>query len=407
MKKESLKLFHYIFFSKFNRLMIIFIFLLLTLISYIAVQYLDTNVPFDEKLPSDNIIELLYIDEPCASYIKATVSREEYEQIFVNGNDNFETGELIELSNKHYVEKVYVVDEGYVNNLVEIEDNNKVNLFSIPNIITSSPNYEETYPGTRGFLIKGRLPNDNMYEVVVSYEQLQNFWGFEGDINDSIGMTIDIDNNHYQIVGLTNLPVTTISYHEDAFNHYGIISVTKDSEELLENMRLEMKKQGYSEDDLFARNIFIQYNEDYTDELMDYLVNYAPSYQYSSNHVDDILTWYYYRQILPNLLIVALGLAFGFGSFLLIVGKKSFALIDDYINDADNQNFMPKKNATKLYAVLLTDFLIVLPLCLLYVYICLNSIIGLFMLLPFFLICLIIFIISILILRTIMDHKHA
>ncbi|GAA4079207.1 hypothetical protein [Amphibacillus indicireducens] len=406
MKKGTERIMTYIFVSKFNRLMIAFISLLLILLTYISVQFINETVPFEEELPNDGMIELLDIAEPSARYIEAITSSEEFERNYVDLYDHFDTQELIELSNKSYVENIYVTDEGYLNNLYFSEEDKELLLFSIPNLITELPGYEVAYPGTKGFLIDGRLPLDNMYEVVVSYEQLQNHWDFEGDINDAIGMTIDIDQTPYQIVGLTNLSITTLSYQDDRHNHYGVISVTKDSEEYLENMYLEMKKQGYSEDDLFARNIFIQYNEDYTVELMSYLVNHAPSYQYSSNYVNDILTRYYYKGVLPELIVLSTSLGILFGSFIFIVGRKSFMLINDYIKDVDNQNFTPKINATKLYAVLLIDFLLALPFCLLFTYLGLESLNGLFMLLPVYLICLLIFVLTLFILRKVVEYDN-
>lgn len=403
-REQKYPLFRNIFFSRFNRFMTCLIIFLVMLLSFIGTNFIKFNVPLESKFSNENYIELLYIAEPSASYIQATVSKKEFEEKYANANDHLNTAELLELANKSFIEKIYVVDQSYVNTLSN--DTSELKIFSIPNIITESPNYQRAYPGTKGFLLTGRLPKDNAYEAVVSYAQMQKYWNYKGNVNDIIGKEIKIKDKNYTIVGITNLPIITISYQNNAPIQYGVLEVSNNSKFELTNMLTQMAKQGYADSDLFYRNVFILYKEGKIQEVMSYLVEHAPSYQYNSNHVNDTLALYNYKRIFPRLLILSFLLSLAFGVSIVIIGKRSFVLIDDYIKDVDNLNFQPRKNTTCLYSVLVVDYLIVSPIFILSSYFALKSSVGLVMLLPFFFISIVMYGLSIFILRKKVDKKN-
>lgn len=392
-----------LFISRFNIFMAWLIACIVTLLCFVGINYINLNVPLGPKLPSDNFIELLYINEPCSSYIKATVSPKEYRQKFENAYNHFDKQELLDLSTQDFIDKIYVIDNAYINDLNN--DSPELKIFSIPNAITESPYNERAYPGTKGFLISGKLPRDNKYEAVVSYDQMVKHWNYNGDINDIIGKKIKIENEEYAVVGLTNLPITTISYQDNLHMPYGVIEVSNKTDWFLSNMLTQMTLQGYPSSGLFYRNIFIAYKEGKTKEIMTYLENYAPSYQYTSNHVLDTLVLYNYKMILPKMLALSFCFSFAFSLLVYIVGQRSFLLIDYFIKDRDNLNFSPKKNASYLYSVLIIDYLIVSPFIILFAYHIMRSVIGLLMLLPFLAISMIMFGISILSLRKRMEKK--
>ncbi|VYU69252.1 ATP-binding cassette domain-containing protein [Clostridium tertium] len=397
--KQNQNIFSYIFQSKFNKLMISLISILLIIISLIAASFIRFNVPLESKLDNNNYIEILFIAEPYASYIEATVPKAEIESKYINASDYFDSKELIDLGNRDFVDKLYVIDQGYLNEINNESDELKI--FSIPNSITDSPNYQRAYPGCEGFLIAGRLPTDNELEAVVSYEQMQKQWNYTGDINKIIGTEIKLNNKNYRIVGLTNLPVVTISFENNSKNAYGVIEVHKNSEDSLNNILSKMSNQGYDKSDLFYRNIFVEYNEGSEEELMNYLVKHGPSYQYYSNYANDIVTYYKYKSILPKMIIVSLLLSISSCVLLIITSRRSFIIIDEYIKDMDNINFKPIKNISNLYKVLYADFLILLPIVIIIAYVILGSSLGLLMMLPFLLICSMTFMCAISILRVI------
>jgi ABC-type Mn2+/Zn2+ transport system ATPase subunit len=401
---QKYPLFRNIFFSKFNRLMTCLVFFIVMIICFIGINFIKHNVPLGKNLTNENFVEILDIAEPSASYIQAIVPEKEFREKYAEANDHFNITELLELANKSFVEKVYVVEQSYINKLTN--ETSELKIFSIPNIITESPNYQRAYPGTKGFLLNGRLPKDNESEAVVSYDQMQKHWNYKGNVNDILGREIKIKDKNYTIVGITNMPIITISYRNNAPINYGVLEVSNNSKLELKNMLTELTKQHYADSDLFYSNVFILHKEGKTEEVMSYLVEHAPSYQYNSTHVNGILALYNYKKIFPRVLLLSFLLSLVFCVSIVIIGRTSFALIDDYIKDVDNQNFQPQKNATCLYSVLMIDYFIVSPIFILGSWFILDSIIGLVMLLPFFLVSIVMYGLSIFILRKKIDKKN-
>ncbi len=389
------KIFGEIFYSSFNKLMFSLLLVLLISISIISANNIKFNVYIEKKLKADNFIEILDVNENYNTYVKSTVSKKELHSKYINSINHFNTEELIDLSSKSFIKNIFVIDLGYLNKIIENTNTNNINIFSIPNIITDSPNYQRTYPGCKGFLLLGRLPKDNKSEAIVSYEQMQKHWNYTGDINDIIGTNIEINNKKYNIVGITNLPIITISYDLD--NQFGVIEVKE--EDRLNNILKTMRTQGYDEEDLYYRNIFIEYKEGSDKELMNVLVRDASSYQYYSNFVNNKIMLYTYKNASIKMILISLLFATLACILLIITSKKSFVIIDDYIQDINNINFKPRKNVANLYKVLLLDFLIVLPILIIVSFLYMRTLIGLLMMIPFYGICILTFSCSFLILK--------
>jgi hypothetical protein len=272
-------------------------------------------------------------------------------------------------------------------------ESSELQIVSIPNIITQSPNNKRAYPGCSGFLISGRLPKDNKSEAVVSYQNMQKYWDYKGDINDIIGKAISINNKEYTVVGITNLPIVTISYKNNNSSQNGIIEVSQDSKSKLNDI-LELKtKNGYDDSDLYFENVFIVFKEGSTQEVMSYLVEHAPTYQYSSNYVAEIVKMYQFKTTAPKMLMVVVSLSLILAIAVIIVGRTSFKLV----YNIDNLNFQPRKNSLHLYAVLLLDYVLVLPIMVLLSSIMLGS--NIKFLLPFYTISSGTFILAIFILK--------
>lgn len=388
-------LFRRIFFSKFNLRIGTFIFLLCALITLVCTNFLLYNVANDDKIPNDNYIELLAAGQDPASYIQASVTKTEFQNKYAKADDHLVTDEVLDLSNKSYVEKVYVVDEMYMRSLQN--ESSELQIVSIPNIITQSPNNKRAYPGCSGFLLSGTLPKDNKSQAVVSYQNMQKYWDYKGDINDIIGKVILINNKEYTVVGITNLPIVTISYEDNNSSQYAIIEVSQDSKSKLNDI-LELKtKNGYDDSDLYFENVFIKYKEGSTEEVMSYLVEHAPTYQYSSNYVAEIVKMYQFKTIAPKILMVVVSLSLILAIAVIIVGRTSFKLVYNYLKDIDNLNFQPRKNTLHLYAVLLLDYVLILPIMVLLSWIILGS--NIKFLLPFYTISIGMFILAIFILK--------
>ncbi|MBF4695971.1 hypothetical protein [Fusibacter ferrireducens] len=389
------KLFKHIFISKFNFQISSFIFFLCALMTLVSTNFILHNVPNYEKLPNENYIELLNIAEPAASYINASVTEEAFQKKYANANNRLDVKELIELSKKSYIDKVYVIDEKY---MIALKDNKfALPIVSIPKSISQSPNYERSYPGFSGFLISGRLPNDNEFEAVVSYPQMQSEWHFEGNMDAIIGSKIKINQKDYTVVGITNLPIVAISFQHDRTTQYGVIEVSTDSEVALNEIIAYKLANGWSDSNLFFDNVFILYKAGSENQLMPYLVENAPSYQYTSNYVNEVVKMDKFKRIMPQMMVYTIILCMVFSLVIILVARKFFEQIYNDVKETSNPNFQPDKNDLVTYSVLATDFLFALPMMFICSYLILRK--NIIFQLPFFLICILMFALSIGILK--------
>lgn len=357
----KIKTFRSFCFSKFNGLMFAVVLFCGLLTSMFASNYLANQVPDMEKLPDDDVINMMWIAEEVATYIEATKSPAEIIKNFKSKTDTMSTDELVTLSKKSYIEDIYVIDTGYLAKLQE-GTSDDLRVFSIPYMTANHPLHFGAYPGCKKYLLSGRLPQDGKSEALISFEQMQKHFGYSGDINDVIGQTIKIEGGSYEVVGLTGLPYVSISFDPDTKKQYGTILVSEQSVPALTRILEQMKDLNYGS--LVFEDIFIKYQPSAVDELMDYLVEHAPSYQYSSSYVDLKIETAMYLDLLPKLLLLSLVLSILLSGILIILGSKMFLILGNQIQDMNNRNLLPKKNFAILIGVFAVDFLIMTAACL-------------------------------------------
>ncbi|NVP35584.1 ABC-F family ATP-binding cassette domain-containing protein [Listeria monocytogenes] len=365
----------YLLSSKFNFLMFAFIIVLTILLTNITSTIILRSVPIEENLTSDYNFELMDIAENYSRYFNIEMTESEIEDEFQESN-HLTTNELIELQDKDYIKQIYVVDESYINEFVL--DNSKFEVLALPEIITDSPNYVNAFPVTKMHLTKGRFPKDDAKEIALSFAQRKKF--FHDDISEesAIGNKLEFENELYEIVGIVNSPVAAISYSKQVSK--GTVEVEDKTSEKLNNILLKLEKENYDNPNFSIISIKLASKNQH--ELLNYLKVHGPSYQYASNYVDSISQVAFYKQNLAKILLISVIFSLIVSVLIFIFGRKSFSLINGFLNDMSNLNFTPRKNKRFIYVIMILDFLLSMPACLLVSRVIIGDNIGMLMILP-------------------------
>ncbi|ENQ2253391.1 ATP-binding cassette domain-containing protein [Listeria monocytogenes] len=365
----------YLLSSKFNFLMFAFIIVLTILLTNITSTIILRSVPIEENLTSDYNFELMDIAENYSRYFNIEMTESEIEDEFQEPN-HLTTNELIELQNKDYIKQIYVVDESYINEFVL--DNSKFEVLALPEIITDSSNYVNAFPVTKMHLTKGRFPKDDAKEIALSFAQLKKF--FRDDISEesAIGNKLEFENELYEIVGIVNSPVAAISYSKQVSK--GTVEVEDKASEKLNNILLKLEKENYDNPNFSIISIKLANKNQH--ELLNYLKVHGPSYQYASNYVDSVSQVAFYKQNLAKILLISVIFSLIVSVLIFIFGRKSFSLINGFLNDMSNLNFKPRKNKRFIYVIMILDFLLSMPACLLVSRVIIGDNIGMLMILP-------------------------
>ncbi|EEO1210073.1 ATP-binding cassette domain-containing protein [Listeria monocytogenes] len=365
----------YLLSSKFNFLMFAFIIVLTILLTNITSTIILRSVPIEENLTSDYNFELMDIAENYSRYFNIEMTESEIEDEFQEPN-HLTTNELIELQDKDYIKQIYVVDESYINEFVL--DNSKFEVLALPEIITDSPNYVNAFPVTKMHLTKGRFPKDDAKEIALSFAQRKKI--FHDDISEesAIGNKLEFENELYEIVGIVNSPVAAISYSKQVSK--GTVEVEDKTSEKLNNILLKLEKENYDNPNFSIISIKLASKNQH--ELLNYLKVHGPSYQYASNYVDSISQVAFYKQNLAKILLISVIFSLIVSVLIFIFGRKSFSLINGFLNDMSNLNFTPRKNKRFIYVIMILDFLLSMPACLLVSRVIIGDNIGMLMILP-------------------------
>ncbi|ECZ8747475.1 TPA: ABC transporter permease, partial [Listeria monocytogenes] len=267
-------------------------------------------------------------------------------------------------------------DESYINEFVL--DNSKFEVLALPEIITDSPNYVNAFPVTKMHLTKGRFPKDDAKEIALSFAQRKKF--FHDDISEesAIGNKLEFENELYEIVGIVNSPVAAISYSKQVSK--GTVEVEDKTSEKLNNILLKLEKENYDNPNFSIISIKLASKNQH--ELLNYLKVHGPSYQYASNYVDSISQVAFYKQNLAKILLISVIFSLIVSVLIFIFGRKSFSLINGFLNDMSNLNFTPRKNKRFIYVIMILDFLLSMPACLLVSRVIIGDNIGMLMILP-------------------------
>ncbi|EAF0861591.1 ABC-F family ATP-binding cassette domain-containing protein [Listeria monocytogenes] len=388
----------YLLSSKFNFLMFAFIIVLTILLTNITSTIILRSVPIEENLTSDYNFELMDIAENYSRYFNIEMTESEIEDEFQEPN-HLTTNELIELQNKDYIKQIYVVDESYINEFVL--DNSKFEVLALPEIITDSPNYVNAFPVTKAHLTKGRFPKDDAKEIALSFSQLKKF--FRDDISEesAIGNKLEFENELYEIVGIVNSPVAAISYSKQVSK--GTVEVEDKASEKLNNILLKLEKENYDNPNFSIISIKLANKNQH--ELLNYLKVHGPSYQYASNYVDSVSQVAFYKQNLAKILLISVIFSLIVSVLIFIFGRKSFSLINGFLNDMSNLNFKPRKNKRFIYVIMILDFLLSMPACLLVSRVIIGDNLGMLMILPTLAVSAIMFMLTLL-LMSYRDKKN-
>lgn len=371
------KIFLYLLKSKFNMLMLFFILVLTSLLTIIVSNTILYSVPMENELTSDNYFEMLDIGENYSRYFDTVMIASEAAEKFQKPN-YLSVDELTDLNKKEYINQIYIINQSYINELKM--DNSQLELLSLPEIVTSSPNYRNSFPVSSTKLIKGRLPKDGKKEIALSFAQLEKFFNYGSNEEESvIGERVLIKGVPFEIVGIVNSPVAAISY-SNQMQQYGATKVSNENASQLNEMLATLKKQGYEEPNF--SNIFIETTTNKPLELLNCLEVYGPSYQYASNYVDQAIQLSLYKEKLTPIISVSVILSVIISALILTFGRKSFNLVSGFVNDMSNLNFRPRKNKRMLYLVLMIDYMLSVPICLIWNQLIIGGKTGFIMLLP-------------------------
>lgn len=338
------KILRYLFTSKFNMQLLLILSLFVTLTVIGTNMFLSSILPTYPKFADNGYVELLNVYEPCGNIVDLTSK---------NACDTFDylsVDDLNLIDSLDYVHTIYIVDEAYLN---ETYRNESISIVSIPNVISNSPNYKRSYPGTDGFVVLGRLPKDNTKEFVSSESVLRNDFGYSGDIKEAIGQSFNLNGETYKLTGISSIDYLTLSYSSSQ-QIYGVFEYSASN---VERMFRELKVQGY--EDPSINNLFIIFDERYNSDLMNEIAKTASSYQYSSNYINEMILNNTYNHQLPYVLAGAILISLIALIFMHFIILKSKDNVQNFLIDMNNLNFLPKANYRKLLGIIMIDFVIV------------------------------------------------
>ncbi|EQC2289962.1 ATP-binding cassette domain-containing protein, partial [Listeria monocytogenes] len=99
-------------------------------------------------------------------------------------------------------------------------------------------------------------------------------------------------------------------------------------------------------------------------------------------YVDSVSQVAFYKQNLAKILLISVIFSLIVSVLIFIFGRKSFSLINGFLNDMSNLNFKPRKNKRFIYVIMILDFLLSIPACLLVSRVIIGDKIGMLMILP-------------------------
>lgn len=315
--------------SKYSFNVLLFSFLLMTLILNISFNYLSGLVYNYDKIPSNNMVELMDVGGyHCNAYVKSSLNIDDKDELCSGETEYLTLLQLNELFSKDYVKDIYLRDENYVNSLEP--SNQLTSLMSQPNIISESTGGRYSTPCGESFLLKGSLPKDNEKEIMVSVNILQN-QGYSADL----GTQITVDEQEYSLSGISSLNNSCISFAEN--QNMGTIKLTDETMRILDDLSSEDLK-------LMVKNVFIVTKDNHTKEVVDYISKVSPRYQIISNYTTNFQFWLTAKRALPKLIGLVIAIVAISQGLSLLFNKKAFYQIKNKIEDNNTIYFAYNKN---------------------------------------------------------------
>ncbi len=342
--------------SNFNLLISSLLFLLLSILSLILAFISINEIAFPEAFP-DNAVELLDVGEPLDYHFKVKLSEDEYEELehyYYENPDYLSDEELKKLLERDDITNIYIWDNVYMTNL-GIPEDDVLEIVAVPNVMTESKRDARSTPASKGFLIKGRLPKDNANECTISLDKMYEDYNYTGDINDIIGLEIEVANKKCQVVGVSMLDVINISF-EDGMDQYGIIDLTSDNFDSIQ--RIKQFKIDNEYWNINIDRVFITYENSSEKEVHDEIFKLTHSYQVTSNLTQNERTQYQFKQTVKgNIPIVTLLSVIG-AIIFIVSGTKSAKGIYSYFSDMSDVSLTTNKIKTRLFMLLCFDFVV-------------------------------------------------
>lgn len=335
------------------------LFFLLLLISFglnsanLLYSKMVDDVYMDTIQENDSFIDLINVSENCPAFTALKFTKDD----MFTKCDTFkllDTSNLIELSQDNNVQDVFVFDEVYQD--YSVDDNSKIQLFSIPAVILEEPTYANQSACSPDFLIKGITPSDNNYEVTLSEAQLRTFFDYKGDINNAIGNTINILEQEYKIVGIGMYNYTCISFNENY--DYGVIKINRDSKEKLDLIKKQKEEMFYHTLEPTRVVIITENEKQAIEDVHKYLLDNGYSYQIDSSYVDRYAVLTSFFDALPSLLLYTTLLGFGVACILFTVVDKMYVFIKAKVSDNNSMTFDYKRNNRILITMVIFNIII-------------------------------------------------
>ena len=279
-------------FSLTGLLNLLFILLSMFLICFLDYVIYCSTMVVNQDIQIQDVIVGYKVDE---QYDELNKIYTESENIQIDEEQYYRMiyfNDLKELVNDELIENIILPDIKYINSLNEkirfyAEPENKVNdimCFSVPNVLIKNFAGQITLPYNCLVLKKGRLPNDNSDEVVISEKIANEYFGFEN--SNIIGMKVKIENKEYTVVGIGYSDIAIVSYNQN--DEYGYFSIIGNEEKLNELNNFFVEKDYFLTEGT-SEEIFIV-KKGYEKEILNSLIKKYPAENYASHEFEKVFT---------------------------------------------------------------------------------------------------------------------
>lgn len=334
----------------YGQIVTIFILLFGYIMLSLYATYEFKNGLSEETPVRENIILVqasTYYDEELLSYYvkgENIIIDESLHTRYLNLGDIYE-----DVSNLEGVDKIYITDIKYQNNIesmiLDATIGNELHYVSFPKEYTQDF-WDSSYIDYGLDLLEGEFPEDEGMEVAISKNLLCNYFGYTEEtaseaIGDNIVLSLNGNEETYEIVGFTYFDYILISYNENM--NYGAYCYNETTFEAfaMEQIQFEIDRDGWP---ALVRESIILTSSGYEADILNHLMTNYPAGYYLSNHYTVVSSNAYNRGrfievLIPNLIVACvLSIAFIFINHYAI--KYNYAILWDYGNYYVNRSKM-------------------------------------------------------------------
>ena len=324
--------------------------IIIMLIMCIFVNFIMHTILMDEENISDiqDIIVTYKID---MQYDELNKNYVKYEKINVDETKQYKMiyfDDLDAIHNRSDVERIILPNTEYIDKITDEINKRKETevipetppIFSVPKEVLMNFGDQLLLPCDVRMIKKGRLPNDEANEVVISEELLKTLYHIDAD--DGIGKKILIGDKEYEVVGIGYFDLCLLSFEENSDFGYFVYEENT-SKNKISMLQTYLKKEDYYiENGVFNTIIYTKKNCEKT--VLNDLITKYPAENYVSKEFKKSHKAYINRNGAMILYFVNILMALVFSLIILSMIKKAIQYQKNKAKSYDNYFCM--KNRT-------------------------------------------------------------